>query len=850
MSRKTLFADILLPLAVPNLYTYRIPYELNEAAMPGVRALVQFGRNKFYTALIKTIHENPSQKYQAKYLEDILDTQSIVNNTQFAFWDWMSAYYLCHTGEVMNAALPSGLKLSSETKLVINPEIDLEKEKLKNFSDAEYILMEAIEKRNVLSFTEAAEVLTVKNPQGAIKQLLAKKLILLYEEVKEKYKPKIIPYIKLHDKYHTDEKTLQELFANLENKAFKQLEVLLFYLKETKRNALAFGETKRYKNDEPDMQEENAWLKRNHVLKHFDGAVINALVKKNVFIQEEFETGRFENNNVTQLQKDLSPAQSKALQQIEESFKTHQTCLLHGITGSGKTEIYCALIEKVLAEGKQVLYLLPEIALTTQLVSRIKKYFGDKAGVYHSRFSENERVEVWNAVLQTEQATGTSFNKQNHTLILGARSALFLPFTNIGLIIIDEEHDSSYKQQDPAPRYHARDAAIYLASLHKAKVLLGTATPSIESYYNALQNKYGLVELNERFGKSSLPVIKVIDMRREDGKKTDDVISEPLFAEMNAALAKKEQIILFQNRRGFAPYTECFTCGHIPLCVQCDVSLIYHKATNKLTCHYCGYTTNPPKACVACGSTDLRYRGFGTQKVEEELSILFPAAKTKRMDIDSTRSKHAYKQIMEEFDAGDIDILTGTQMLSKGLDFDNVGLVGVLQADHLLSYPDFRAHERAFQLMTQVSGRAGRRNSNGKVFIQTTQPQHPVINWVVSHDYKQMYNTLLAERQEFLYPPFTRLFSFLFICKSTDELTYAADWFAAELRKLFHQRVFGPQYPIVSRIKNEYHKQILLKVERNYSSKQVRQELNKIITAYKTDKLLAKVKLKIDVDCY
>ncbi len=833
MTRKTLFADVLLPLAVPNLYTYRVPYELNEAAMPGVRALVQFGKNKFYTALIKTVHENPPEKYQAKYLEDILDTHPIVNNTQFAFWDWMSAYYLCNTGEVMNAALPSGLKLSSETKLVINPDIDLEQEKAKALNDAEYILLEAIEKRNVLSFTEASEVLAVKNPQGTIKQLLAKKLILLYEEVKERYKPKIIPFIKLHDSYHADEKALQELFANLETKAFKQLEVLLFYLKETKR----------------DEREDNSWLKRSYVLKHFDGAIINALIKKKVFVQEEFETGRFENSNATHLQKDLSLVQNKALQQIEDSFKTQQTCLLHGITGSGKTEIYCALIEKTLAEGKQVLYLLPEIALTTQLVSRIKKYFGDKAGVYHSRFSENERVEVWNAVLQQE-ANPSSFNKQHHGLIMGARSALFLPFDNIGLIIIDEEHDTSYKQQDPAPRYHARDAALYLASLHKAKVLLGTATPSIESYYNALQNKYALVELNERFGKSALPVIEVIDMRREDGKKTDDVISEALFAEMKAALAKKEQIILFQNRRGFAPYTECFTCGHIPLCVQCDVSLIYHKATNKLTCHYCGYTTVPTKICVACGSTDLRYRGFGTQKVEEEISILFPQIRTKRMDIDSTRSKHAYKQIIEEFDAGDIDILTGTQMLSKGLDFDNVGLVGVLQADHLLSYPDFRSHERAFQLMTQVSGRAGRKHSNGKVFIQTTQPQHAVIGWVINHDYKQMYNTLLAERQEFLYPPFTRLFSFLFICKDADALGYAADWFGVELRKIFEQRVLGPQFPIVSRIKNEYYKQILLKVERNYSSKQVRQELNKIITSFKTDKLLAKVRLKSDVDCY
>ncbi len=833
MSRKTLFVDVLLPLAVPNLYTYRIPYELNDAAIEGVRALVPFGKNKFYTALIKNVHENPPVGYTAKYVEDILDDQAIVNETQFTFWNWMSAYYLCNTGEVMNAALPSGLKLSSETKLVANPEIDFEKENILDLNDNEYILLEAIQKRNVLSFTEAAEVLSVKNPQSTIKGLLAKKYVLLYEEVKERYKPKIISYVKLNDIYQADEEALKKLFESLETKAFKQLEVLLFYLKEVKR----------------DEQHENTWLKRNHILKHFDGAVINALIKKNIFIQENFETGRFENDNTAQLQKDLSSSQNKALQQIEESFKTHQTCLLHGITGSGKTEIYCSLIEKTIAQGKQVLYLLPEIALTTQLVTRIKKYFGDKAGVYHSRFSENERVEIWNSVLQQEQKNVT-FNKQNHQIILGARSALFLPFNNIGLIIIDEEHDTSYKQQDPAPRYHARDAALYLASLHKAKVLLGTATPSIESYYNAQQNKYGLVELNERFGNSSLPVIDVIDVRNTDGKKTDEVISPPLFAQMTLALEKKEQIILFQNRRGFAPYTECFTCGHIPCCVQCDVSLIYHKATQKLTCHYCGYTIVPPTTCVACGNSDLRYRGFGTQKIEEEVGILLPEAKIKRMDVDSTRSKHAYKQIIDEFDAGDIDILTGTQMLTKGLDFDNVGLVGVLQADHLLSYPDFRSHERAFQLITQVSGRAGRKHSNGKVFIQTTQPEHQVITWVMSNDYKQMYNTLLAERKEYLYPPFTRLFSFTFVYKDADTLGYAAEWFGAELRKIFDQRVLGPQFPIVSRIKNEYHKQILLKIERDYSSNQVRQHLNKIIFAFKTDKLLTKVKLKIDVDCY
>ncbi|MGZ3865908.1 MAG: replication restart helicase PriA [Bacteroidia bacterium] len=833
MSRQTLFVDVLLPLAVPNLYTYRVPYELNDKVKPGVRAMVQFGKSKFYSALIKNIHENPPA-YTAKYVEEILDVQPIVNEKQFTFWDWISNYYLCYRGEVMNAALPGGLKLNSETKLVLAGEIDFESEEIKNLSDNEYLLLEALERRNVLTYSEVAQIISVKNPQSVIRQLLSRQLVLLQEELKEKYKPKLVAYIKLNEIYKDEEK-LKEIFESLEKKAFKQLEVLLFYLKEVKR----------------DENDGYGWVKRNSFLKHFDSAAINSLIKKEVFIQEEFETGRLEGGDFTKSEKALSVAQQKGLNEIENAFKEHNVCLLHGITGSGKTEIYAELIKKTIAEGKQVLYLVPEIALTTQLISRIKKYFGDKVGVYHSRFSENERVEIWNSVL-ANKADKEVFNKAEHSVILGARSALFLPFDNIGLIIVDEEHDSSYKQNDPAPRYHARDAAIYLASLHKAKVLLGTATPCIETYYNAKQNKYGLVELTERFGDAVLPKIEVVDTRNSESNKStqENIISSPLFDEIQSALKKKEQVILFQNRRGFAPYTECRTCGHVPCCVQCDVSLIYHKATQKLTCHYCGYTTAPPKNCSACGSSDLRYRGFGTQKIEEELEIMLPEVRTKRMDIDSTRSKNAYKQIIDDFDAGEIDILTGTQMVTKGLDFDNVGLVGVLQADHLLSYPDFRSYERAFQLMTQVSGRAGRKEKQGRVLIQTTQPDNKIIEWVVTHNFKQMYSSIVAEREEFLYPPFTRLFNFTFIAKEYDLLNAAADNFGDALKKIFAHRVLGPEFPLVSKIKNEYHKQILLKIERNYSPAQVREYLNTIINDYRTDKLFSKVRLKIDVDPY
>ncbi len=850
MSRQTLFVDVLLPLAVPNLYTYRVPFELNDKVKPGVRAMVQFGKSKFYSALIKNIHENPPE-YTAKYIEEILDVQPIVNERQFTFWDWISNYYLCYRGEVMNAALPGGLKLNSETKLVLAREIDFENEEIKKLSDNEYLLLEALERRNVLTYSEVAQIISVKNPQAVIKQLLGKQLIILQEELKEKYKPKLVSYIKLNEIY-TDEEKLKEIFESLEKKAFKQLEVLLFYLKEVKR----------------DEKHEYGWVKRNLFLKQFDSATINSLVKKEIFTQQEFETGRIEADAFYLSEKTLSPGQEKGLSEIEIAFKEHTVCLLHGITGSGKTEIYAELIKKTIAQGKQVLYLVPEIALTTQLISRIKKYFGDNVGVYHSRFSENERVEIWNSVLQDSEKLSplgemsaiadrgglgeTKFNQSKHKIILGARSALFLPFDNIGLIIVDEEHDSSYKQHDPAPRYHARDAAIYLASLHKAKVLLGTATPCIETYYNAKQNKYGLVELTERFGNAVLPQIDIIDTRNSESNKAtaDNVISSPLFDEIQKTLAKKEQVILFQNRRGFAPYTECRTCGHVPCCVQCDVSLIYHKATQKLTCHYCGYTTAPPKTCSACGSSDLRYRGFGTQKIEEEIEIMIPAAKIKRMDIDSTRSKNAYKQIIEDFDAGEIDILTGTQMVTKGLDFDNVGLVGVLQADHLLSYPDFRSHERAFQLMTQVSGRAGRKEKQGRVLIQTTQPDNKIIEWVIAHNFKQMYSSIVAEREEFLYPPFTRLFNFTFIAKEYDLLNAASESFGDALKKIFAHRVLGPEFPMVSRIKNEYHKQILLKVDRNYSAAQVREYLQKIILDFKTDKVFSKVRLKVDVDPY
>ncbi len=827
----TLFIDVIVPLSVANKFTYRIPKELNQFIAVGKRVIVQFGKSKFYTAIVYAVHTNPPTQYIAKYIDTILDDEPIVTNSQLQLWDWISHYYVCNPGDVMNAALPSGLKLSSTSHITLNPNFSLDEMAYDYFTEKEHNVLEALQANASLSFEDVSVILSIKTVQVFINKLIRKGAIVIYEEIKDKYKPKLVDYIGVNEALLTDELKLKEVLDTLENKAFKQAEVLLFVLHLLKTD---------------DVAKQLNLVKKSILLKTFDTAVIKALVKKEIFTETELETSRLMFDNKDKTSKILNEYQLQAVKEIEEQFETKQAVLLHGVTGSGKTEIYSELINKIVSEGKQVLYLVPEIALTTQLINRIRAVFGNSVGIYHSKFSENERVEIWNSILHEGDA---KLNAKHFNIVLGTRSALFLPFNNLGLIIIDEEHDNSYKQQDPAPRYHARDAALYLAGLHKAKVLLGTATPSFESYYNALHQKFGLVKILQRFGNATLPETIICDLKKETQQQQNkSIFSHQLINAITNSLKKKEQIILFQNRRGFAPYTECSSCHWIPHCTHCDVALIYHKQTNKLSCHYCGYTMQPPTSCQACGNNNLKYKGFGTEKIEEEIEILFPTAKVARMDLDTTRSKYAYKQLIDEFELGNIDILVGTQMVTKGLDFDNVSVVGVLNVDSVLNFPDFRSYEKAYQLIVQVSGRAGRKQKKGTVYIQTNQPEHEVINHVLANDYLQFYQSQINEREQFHYPPFTRIIELSIVSKDVYVVNDICEQLAVQLRPIFGGMLLGPEFPLVAKIKDQYHKRVLLKINRDYSPTQIRNLLKQEIDTLQFNNKKSIYRLQVDAD--
>ncbi|MBS1651738.1 MAG: primosomal protein N' [Bacteroidetes bacterium] len=826
----TYFVDVIVPLALPNKYTYRVPVNLNQSILVGQRVLVPFGKAKIYTAIVYAIHNKAPELYEAKYIEDVLDSFSVVNEIQLKFWDWICFYYMAAPGDVMSVALPSGLKLSSLSHIQLNNEISIDELPEKYFSESEALLIEALQAKTAISFDDAGKILKIKSPASVINKLLKKKIIFIYEEVKEKYKPKIELYITLN-KIFFNEIEQQNLISKLEKKAFKQLEALFAYIKLSK------------------FIDANAFQKVNkkELLKLCDSGAIQSLIKKEIFIEEAFEASRLIFEQSKGIEKKLSIEQEKCLQQINLFFNEQKPVLLEGVTGSGKTEIYIQLIYQALKLNKQVLYLVPEIALSNQLILRLRAVFGPLVGIYHSKFSENERVEIWNNVLN-QNATPDK-NQPSYKIILGPRSAMFLPFSNLGLIIVDEEHDASFKQQSPAPKFQARDCALYLANLHKASILLGSATPSVESYYNTMQQRFGYVKLNSQFVKGGGVDIEICNTHfYEDRQQMKASLTPPLFNAIKTALSQKKQVILFQNRRGFAPVTLCKLCGYIPKCVQCDVSLIYHKQSHRLSCHYCGYTANLPKTCAACGSNQLIYKGMGTEKIEEDIELLFPEAVIARLDLDSTRSKNAYYQIFEAFEERKTDILIGTQMVTKGLDFNNVSVVGIINADSLLGYPDYKTIEKAYQLMVQVKGRAGRGNEKGTFYIQTSRENHPVFQYITKNQQNLFYTDLLNEREQFNFPPFCRLIEIDVLSKDINEADHIANKLLELLGAEFGKNILGPESPPVSKIKNFYYKRLLIKVDKLKPPKVVRNFISECLNTLKSNHKNWEYKLLINID--
>ncbi len=828
MERITLFADILLPLPIPGTFTYRVPQTMNEEIKKGQRVTVQFGARKIYAGLVTEVHENPPKKGTPKYILGIIDDEPVINELQFSFWKWISDYYMSHPGDVMNAALPSAFKLMSESKIVLNSSFVPDTGTL---SEPEYLITETLMHKQKLTIQEVTKIVGFQKVLPVIKTLIEKQAIVMEEELKESYKPKVEKYVALSREY-IQESALQHLMDEMGKKAHKQLELIMSFLTLT---GFPLSPDKEVAKKE--------LLEKSGV----SAQILRALVEKGVFVITEKAVSRFEKTGAMSRPEKivLSETQQSAFQAIRSQFEKYRVVLLHGVTSSGKTELYIKWIAETIKAGKQVLYLLPEIALTSQIIGRLRKYFGDEVGVYHSRYNPHERAEVWYNLLGKQKAE----EHVRYKIVLGPRSAMFLPFDNLGLIIVDEEHDSSYKQYDPAPRYNARDAAIYLSTLHNAKVLLGSATPSLESYFNAKSGKYGLVTLNERYGGIQMPEIIVVSMKEQMRRRLiRSHFSSVLLEHINKALEEKQQVILFQNRRGFSLRLECEQCGWVPQCKNCDVTLTYHKHSELLKCHYCGYSVKVPPVCGECNSPNITLKGFGTEKVEEELGILLPQAKIDRMDLDSTRSKNAFQRIFTDFETGKTDILTGTQMVTKGLDFDNVAVVGILSADNMLSFPDFRAHERSFQLMEQVSGRAGRKNKRGTVIIQTWKPDHPIIRQVIRHDYDGMYRDQLKERQRYHYPPFYRLIIIKLKHAEPEKLNKAADVLARDMRAFFGKRVYGPEYPMVARVKNLYIKQIMLKIPRNAALRYEKQKLKEILLDFQTLKAYKSVRIQTDVD--
>ncbi len=821
MSSKLHFADIILPVPLPRLFTYTLPDDLVHLAEVGKRVAVPFGKKKMYSGIVYKIHQRKPDDYETKDIVSVLDEKPVVNPYQLKFWEWLADYYQCTLGEVYKAALPSGLKMESETRIIYNA--DFEAESL--LSDRENSILDIIAAKKVCSINDLNQLSGLKNCLPVLKKLLEYNAVFVNEHLKEGYKEKTEKVICLHPDAQSEE-VLQSIFDKLA-RARKQQDLLMTLL------SLVGGLTGAITNQS---------IPKAELLKKANAtpATLKELCKKNILMEQVRSVDRLDLEERTTIQANaLSEVQQTAFDEIKESFETHDVTLLHGVTSGGKTEIYIHLIEEQLKLGKQVLYLLPEIALTTQITSRLQRHFGNRMGIYHSKFADAERVEVW----QNLQA------QKNYQLIVGVRSSVFLPFTNLGLIIVDEEHENTYKQFDPAPRYHARDAAIVQARLFGAKTLLGTATPSVESYFNAQQGKYALVELLQRYEGIKMPEIVAVDVREAKRKKQMNSHFTPLLLEkMGEALNNGEQVILFQNRRGFSPFIECGQCAYVVKCVNCDVSMTYHKHQNQLVCHYCNHSMPMPQVCPACHSPAIETRGFGTEKIEEEMSALFPDYKVARMDLDTTRSKSGYDKMIGKFENGEIQILIGTQMISKGLDFDNVRVVGILNADNMLNYPDFRAFERSYQLMTQVSGRAGRKHKQGLVILQTSNPQHPLILDVINHNFLNHLNAQLEERQLFKYPPYYRLINVTIKHKDQRIVNKASHKLGEHLRVIFGSRVLGPQAPVINRIQNLFIKKILIKLEKKASPGKVKHLMREAIFNLQAQQEFRYVTFQIDVD--
>ncbi|MBP7184734.1 MAG: primosomal protein N' [Saprospiraceae bacterium] len=803
------YIDVILPLPLKNLYTYQVPKQMETDVHFGKRVEIQFGKIRKYAGIVvKVHHEKPD--YKTKPIIQVIDDEPIIFPYQYKMWEWLASYYCCKIGEVMNIALPSGFKMNSETKVLLHPQYDGNHQDL---NDKEYLIAEALLINRSLTLNDIQQILNQKSIYSVVNALLEKNVALLEEELQESFKPIIKKTVKLSESYTGA--NLSQAFEKVK-RSLHQTHVLLAYIELSKKQQII-------------LQDEI------NKIAGTTSAIIKEVIKKGIFVEGEIVGSRIASEKSSNyFSPNLTEVQEKTLSDIKKSLDDFPITLFYGVTGSGKTEIYVQLIEETIKKGKQVLYLLPEIALSNQIIVRLKKFFGDKIIAYHSKINNNERVEIWNKT------------KNGIPIILGARSSIFLPFNDLGLIIIDEEHDTSFKQNDPAPRYHARDAAIYLSTLLSCKVLLGSATPSIESYYNSIHKKYGLVQLNERFNGALMPEINFINIKNE---KQNTHYSSILMNEIKNTLDNKEQVIIFRNRRGFAPVIRCEICGWHEECKNCDVSLTYHQHKNSMHCHYCGFETKVPSNCKACGSPKVKLIGFGTEKIEEDFNLLFKDTKIGRMDLDTSRKKDALNQLITDFEDHNIDILIGTQMVTKGLDFDNVGLVGVLSADQMLLNADFRANERTYQMLVQVSGRSGRKDKIGKVFIQTFQPNHIVLSDVKNNDFANLFKREIAERQQFKFPPFYRLINLIVKHKDQSTAQKGAYLLASKLKDSFGERISGPNVPNISRIRNHYHYTILIKLEKN---KQLIESIKKLIPEF-VDNItkqnnFSNLKIIIDVD--